>query len=779
MNNEELTIDSPPQNEPTDAIALAPPSTSAVAPRHPARYRRARQLTPTSCPSPRRVPCLAIALSLGVVLRLCQYLSCQSYWQDEASLLLNALKYSAAKLPFTQLDATINTQAGPPVFLWWIKALVQFTSGSEYMMRLIPLLQGIAALFLVALIARKVLRPPAAALAVAIVALSDHLIFESATLKPYAGDLFAAALLLWIGAIWDEAILARRFSLIGIVAAIGVWTSYPLIFIFAGISLPALPLMARAKRLPAWLLANILVLASFAIIYVLSIRAQRNPYLDRYWEDRFFNFTHPAHALFHMSELTLEIFRFILPPLGIVFFPLAIIGAISWWRQKRRTLVVILIAPIVLVAIASIVHAYPYGGTRVTLFWTANLAILSAAGVEGLADMFKHRWLRCAICAIGLVPIVAAIYIAVPQLIHPRSYGDMRAVTAYVRANSQPGDLICVVGNGMPALDWYWRDHGRNVIRGVDPKRTADAPRFWIVDSYDPRQGAKSLTQYRQRDGFDLDQSHSLRIRGGDALLFVARANDRLASRCAESSEPDADRKNNSPPDDYLNNRLRQRRAHEAVMDVCNRQQFQHDDDVGDVQRQAQAWQEKWECMQHSADSRRKPGDRAARDWGSAPRHFPIIGQRFGQTHADARADRRRESDVKSSQRFLRQPRRRENRRERRDGSIHQTQQRRLDLLKNERVSDDDFFRRFRQAKTFPDRSRNQTPASEVIRRPGRFAYDPAGSLSRAVNICTVLFSVRLLAHMRYFPSGETTGSTSAPGEKVIRVRRVPSLRIM
>src|SRR5947209_8464849 len=160
-------------------------------------------------------------------------------------------------------------------------------------------------------------------------------------------------------------------------------------------------------------------------MYWFSIRAQRDPYLDRYWEDRFFDLRNPAHGLFHMAWLTAEIFRFILPPWGIVLTPIAIVGAISWWRQKRFAAIRALIAPILLVAAAGIVHLYPYGGTRVTLFWSANIAILSAAGIQAIAAEFRNKALKCATWGIGIATLVAAAVIAAPCLVHPRSYGDM------------------------------------------------------------------------------------------------------------------------------------------------------------------------------------------------------------------------------------------------------------------------------------------------------------------------------------------------------------------
>src|SRR5215207_5534255 len=56
--------------------------------------------------------------------------------------------------------------------------------------------------------------------------------------------------------------------------------------------------------------------------------------------------------------------------------------------------------------------------------------------------------------------------------------------------------------------------------------------------------------------------------------------------------------------------------------------------------------------------------------------------------------------------------------------------------------------------------------------------YEPFGNLNFARNTCVVLSFVRLLVHIKYFPSAENVGSKSAPSLNVIRVFRFPSSRI-
>ena len=62
--------------------------------------------------------------------------------------------------------------------------------------------------------------------------------------------------------------------------------------------------------------------------------------------------------------------------------------------------------------------------------------------------------------------------------------------------------------------------------------------------------------------------------------------------------------------------------------------------------------------------------------------------------------------------------------------------------------------------------------------KPCQGNYEPFGIVNRAMKTWVVLSAVRLLDHIRYFPSGEKTGRPSKPSVKVIRILRKPSARI-
>src|SRR5687768_301875 len=121
-----------------------------------------------------------IAVAAGTILRLAQYLSRQSFWGDEAALLLNLRHRSWAEVLFQRLDFTPSTQAAPPAFLAVLKALVEAGGESEYALRLVPLVMSLLGLVAFAVLARRVTTGAAAAWAVGFFALSDVLILQAA-----------------------------------------------------------------------------------------------------------------------------------------------------------------------------------------------------------------------------------------------------------------------------------------------------------------------------------------------------------------------------------------------------------------------------------------------------------------------------------------------------------------------------------------------------------------------------------------------------------------------
>jgi hypothetical protein len=141
--------------------------------------------------------CLALLL-LGAALRLWQYAADASQWLDELALSRGILGLSwtalwSGPLPFAQV--------APKGFALLEKAGSALWGASDYGLRLVPLAASLAALWLFARLARRLLATAAAvAFAVALFALQPELIRYAAQVKPYASDVALALALTLLAA---------------------------------------------------------------------------------------------------------------------------------------------------------------------------------------------------------------------------------------------------------------------------------------------------------------------------------------------------------------------------------------------------------------------------------------------------------------------------------------------------------------------------------------------------------------------------------------------------
>ena len=163
---------------------------------------------------------LVIAVMAGAVCRVAQYAADRSFWVDEAALLLNVRSHSFQQL-FGKLDFD---QASPPLFMAAERGLLLTLGPSEYSLRLLPLVCGIGALVVFAMIARRVLESPWDVVAVALFAFSDRFIWHGTEVKQYGVDLFVATVLTWLAMGPREGMSATwRLVVTGCVAAAAVW----------------------------------------------------------------------------------------------------------------------------------------------------------------------------------------------------------------------------------------------------------------------------------------------------------------------------------------------------------------------------------------------------------------------------------------------------------------------------------------------------------------------------------------------------------------------------
>jgi hypothetical protein len=477
---------------------------------------------------------VVLAVMAGAVCRAAQYAADRSFWVDEAALLLNVRSHSFGQL-FGHLD---YEQAAPPLFMATERGLMLMLGPSEFSLRLLPLVCGIAGLVVFALVARRVLESPWDAVAVALFAFSDRFIWHGTEVKQYGVDLFVATVLTWLAIGSREGMSATwRLVVTGCVAAAAVWFSYPVMFVFAAASLAMMP---RGKEkgcaVGPWLIVNGVAASSFLILIRTVIRAQQTGGLTAYWAVEFLDWHRPWAWPWWVVRRLHSMCNYEVPGAGPVLLIAMAAGIVRMWRERKFERLVILAGPMGFVIIAAAAHRYPFDGARLTTFLCGSMLILASLGMWWGFDAARSVgskgggavWKWVGLVPAGYVLIVASVS-AAWHLVLPRNRGHLRPVLEHVREAARPGDRIYVL-NDRRAFMWYWPEAEGDVKAGSEAPPGTSGGRFWVVWSFSNQTGkrlADPVLKYGRSIGNEQDEVFS---DGGGAVLIAPQG---LASESA------------------------------------------------------------------------------------------------------------------------------------------------------------------------------------------------------------------------------------------------------
>ncbi len=411
---------------------------------------------------------------LGVFLRLRQYFAGRPLWLDEAMVALNVLLRSFGGL-LRPLD---SDQTAPFPFLWGVKLSSELWGTDERVLRLLPMLGGVALLLLMVPLARRLLDPRAAALAVGLTALSPLAIYYSNEIKPYGLDATFMALLAWLtlrvldhpesrpawGALFAAAILASAsvspipFCLCGVLAAL-LWDR------------TARRVAPFRRWFPAMLVGTGVV---FVVLYLrLYQPVANNAFMQRFWLSFFLDPTLPGFGTTLYTAFGTGLRDLFMAEGGswrvtaaLVFLVPLGLGA-NALRVKHGTPAMLLCAlPWLAALAASALRRYPFA-PRLMLFAAPLVIIMVAAGVAAASHWLQTRWRRFpwfqTACA-GLVILPGLD--AVRQLQAPLQREAVGLLIPWVEKAHAPGATIYVPGRTMAAwlfytTDWHAPDTAR------------------------------------------------------------------------------------------------------------------------------------------------------------------------------------------------------------------------------------------------------------------------------------------------------------------------------
>jgi hypothetical protein len=417
------------------------------------------------------------------------YLHCRSLWVDEAFLALNVLSRSYAAL--TQpLD---YNQAAPLGFLFAAKTCVNLLGPWEFSLRLIPLAASVALLPLAYFAARKYFSVSVTLWILCLLVLCRPAIYNAAEFKQYSTDALIAALLL-VAAGWANR-SATGSGCLGLVAAVAVWFSFPSVFVIAGVYavLLAAKILKRAWKSAALIaVAGLLPLVSFGAHYLtFASHLHHNAYLADFWQEGFMPYDSARRATLWFLEVAwIDSAYPYGRTQGWAVLACCGLGLILLFRRKPGT-ALLLCSGTSFALLAAMLHLYPFSDRMLLFAMPALLPILG----YGLAWLWmRHITTRvlAALLAAGL--LVEPTIRNVSELVRAPIRQEVRPVVAAMRAHTQSGDDVCVLGSTSVSFYYYARLmlpdlHTSNFGQAVEDPQFGDrikvfaGKRVWVVSA--------------------------------------------------------------------------------------------------------------------------------------------------------------------------------------------------------------------------------------------------------------------------------------------------------
>ena len=429
----------------------------------------------------------------GIFIRIID-LDLRSLWRDEAWVAILASSDSLSTSFFTQWPV-------PPLFVSSLYLSVHLFKNNEFYLRIIPALFGIGGMALIYYFCLKNLGKAEAIGALLLSSFLPVLVAYSMELKQYTGDIFFTLLLLIIA---DHLLQHKLRSLMwwGILAvsgAIGLWFSYPLIFVVLTTGLVSLiciyrngPAGERRRLLFCWLAVYSVHIASFLLLYFTVINNQlADANLESFWRS---TFPDADGIIPYMKWAVLSIwgfFEYFWNKYTLVVLPISLFGIIELIKSNRPRIIHYWGMIFLFLLISSSLHLYPFGGNRANLFTAPFFIIIYIAGMKSIWRLFRTTTIRR--MAASLCVIILAVQMADAAIYYKNNKGylwytqyplmqDMRTAISVMEQYRKDGEAVYVYYGGDLAFEYYSRYYYKKPVSPLivgknhrdNPERYAD-----------------------------------------------------------------------------------------------------------------------------------------------------------------------------------------------------------------------------------------------------------------------------------------------------------------
>lgn len=438
---------------------------------------------------------------LGIGLRLRQYVTRRSLWNDEAALALNVVRRG-----YGELVKPLDIDQGAPLgFLWAQRTAVNLLGNNELALRFVPLLSGTAAVILFAVLARRLLTPWAVPAAVMLFATLGPLVYYSTEAKQYSVDVLVTVLLVLATVRFlDGPLSSRRAATWGALGVVCMLFSHPSMLVLAACWLTAGVVIAvrHGPRALSSLAPGVAVwIIGLGLLYLVSLRhLAANPSLEAFWKDGYA--PQPLRVGTALPWIADVVGGLVPNPIELTAPALVLIlmavgtGALLLRHPPAGVLVVAIVAAALA---AGLVAVYPMKW-RLALYLVPVVLLALGASIDAVhrgkgASVVARALAFAALAVVAVSPIRESAQAAV----HPYTVTEVRTVLAHVKATLEPADAVYVHWTaavlydyyapvlGLPARTGFFSFSRPDVCSVDDPVRALrDHSRVWVVFAFPP-----------------------------------------------------------------------------------------------------------------------------------------------------------------------------------------------------------------------------------------------------------------------------------------------------
>jgi hypothetical protein len=396
----------------------------------------------------------------------------------------------------------------PVLYMIVEKTLVAALGPSEFVLRLLPCLAGLATVAVTFVLVRQEAGRAAACGAAALLALSPHFMFHAHELKHYTLDALFAVLLVLLWTRWRASRTTARLLAFAGAAALSYGLSFTGVFVLAVCAAGEAWAERRTpRRLLPFAAATAVLVVLFTAVYF-SFHAGTVASGDL--QDQLpTGFPPPSAAQFPhwLLRRTLDLLReetgnaSSLAATALTAAGLWIVG-----RRGRIPLAFVLPGLLVVHIGAAVAHLYPYGVVRVNLDLAPFACAASAVALTALlpAAGSARAGGLVALAGVAWVLFQPSLKEARPYLTTGWRHEHIRPLVETLDRRRSPDEKI-YVSDCRPPFTFYWWRHGhrtddpaliwgeRHRYRPEDHRREVEAiaarhPRLWCLYSHVPGQ---------------------------------------------------------------------------------------------------------------------------------------------------------------------------------------------------------------------------------------------------------------------------------------------------